>query len=80
MDEKRLRYKYILADVFTALMAWFLFHAFRRLEVDALQMGIHLLYPQYNARIVVALIPFFGCLSMRFLAIIMMDVCCLNRA
>ena len=59
MDEKRLRYKYILADVFTALMAWLLFHAFRRLEVDALQMGIHLLYPQYNARVVVALIPFF---------------------
>lgn len=59
MNEKRQRYWYLLADVLSALVAWLLFYAFRRVEVEAQQIGIDLFLPQYNARVVIPLIPVF---------------------
>lgn len=59
MNETKQRYKYVLADAIAALVAWSLFYAFRRMEIDDLQMGFHLINPQYNARIVLPLIPLF---------------------
>ncbi len=59
MNEKRQRYWYLLADVLSALTAWLLFYAFRRVEVEAQQIGINLFLPQYNARVVIPLIPVF---------------------
>jgi exopolysaccharide biosynthesis polyprenyl glycosylphosphotransferase len=52
--------KYVLSDYLTALLAWFLFYVFRRIEIDLVAIkDIQMFVPMYNARVTMVLVPLF---------------------
>ncbi len=52
--------KYILSDYLTALLAWFLFYIFRRIEIDLIAIrDIQMFVPMYNARLTMLVVPVF---------------------
>lgn len=53
------KYKYIGVDILTALLAWLVFYVLRRMQMEYEVFRLQLLIPQYNAKIVFPLIPFF---------------------
>jgi len=57
-DKKAIqRTKYILMDIFSALLAWILFFVFRRIEIE--YPLIPIFYPIYNFWVVICCIPMF---------------------
>lgn len=60
MNHKKQVIKYVLADYITAVLAWFLFYVFRRIEIDLVAIrDIQMFVPMYNARVTMLLVPFF---------------------
>ncbi|MBP6230387.1 MAG: sugar transferase [Paludibacteraceae bacterium] len=60
MNQKKQVAKYVLSDYLTALLAWFLFYVFRRIEIDLVAVrDVQMFVPMYDARLTMLLVPFF---------------------
>lgn len=60
MNPKKQVLKYIASDYIGALLAWFLFYIFRRIEIDLVAVkDIQLFIPMYNARFTMVVVPLF---------------------
>lgn len=59
MKNRKQLYKYIISDILTSLVAWSILNGIRMMGLLHAEFSYHFLIPEYNARIVYPLVPFF---------------------